>query len=132
MSRTIFSLCVALLLSLSSAAVGEDGARSVEPKDVAAVVGAPDGPLLLDVRTPEEYAAGHLPGARHVPLQELEARLGELAPYQQRGVIAYCESGRRADKALDILRDAGFQNLGVVAGSMARWRSEGLPVEKTP
>ncbi len=131
MTRTLFSLA-ALVLLLSPGARGAEPTRQVEPKEVAGVVGAENGPLLLDVRTPEEYASGHVPGALLIPVQELEARLDQLAPYKARGVITYCEKGGRAGKAIEILRGAGFQNLAVLAGSMTRWRSEGLPVEQAP
>lgn len=77
------------------------------------------GALLLDVRTPGEYADGHLPGATNLPLQELEARVSELGP-NSRGVVVYCRSGARSAAATTILRSHGF---GAVhdLGAMSNW-----------
>ncbi len=107
-------------------AVGASSAepRSVEPAELSALLGAEDGPLLLDVRTPEEFATGHVPGSLLIPVQELPERLHQIEAYKERGVVAYCERGGRARKALSILEAAGFTNLTLLAGSMQRWRSE--------
>jgi rhodanese-related sulfurtransferase len=71
-----------------------------------------DGALLLDVRTPAEFAGGHLPGAKNVPVGELSARLGELP--KDRAIVAYCQSGMRSASAVRLLRAQGFEawNLG--------------------
>jgi rhodanese-related sulfurtransferase len=71
-----------------------------------------EGRLLLDVRTPEEFAGGHVPGAVNVPVDELRSRLGELP--RSRGVTAYCQVGQRGYLATRILMQAGFDavNLG--------------------
>ena len=81
-------------------------------------------PLLLDVRTPEEFAQGHAPGAMLVPLNDLQARLGELAAYKSRGVVTYCEVGGRAGQAAELLRANGFAGVRLLDGSMQRWRAE--------
>ena len=87
------------------------------------------GPLLLDVRTAAEYASGHLPGAINIPHAELPDRSPEIAEFHSRGVIAYCESGRRAAIALESLREAGFREIGHLEGDMAGWREAELPTE---
>ncbi len=66
------------------------------------------GATLLDVRTPEEYAAGHLEGAINIPVQTLQARLGEL----KRGpVVVHCQMGGRATTAEQILRASGYPDV---------------------
>ncbi len=77
------------------------------------------GATLLDVRTAEEYAAGHLAGAINVPVQELPRRLGELG-HHERPVVVYCRSGRRSADAVSMLRGAGFTNAHDL-GAMHRW-----------
>ena len=121
----------ALLLFLAVAACAEEP-QPVQPSELAALLASTAAPLLLDVRTPEEFAAGHVPGARLVPIQELEARLAELAAYKQRGVVTYCEVGGRASQANESLRSAGFANVRSLDGSMRRWRDEGRAVETQP
>ena len=122
------ALALTLFASLFAlASCAEEKAAStapVQPGELAAVLGQEDAPLLLDVRTPEEFAQGHVPGARLVPVQELEARLGELDAYKARGVVAYCEVGGRAGKAAELLRAHGFTNVRLLDGSMKRWREE--------
>ena len=75
------------------------------------------GALLLDVRTPDEYAQGHVPGARNLPVHELPARLGELM--QDQHVVVYCRSGARSASARAILTHAGFAVTDI--GSIANW-----------
>jgi rhodanese-related sulfurtransferase len=119
------TLLVAALLALTACAQQSAPSNEpVQPDALAALLAADEAPLLLDVRTPEEFAEGHVPGATLVPLQQLEARVGELAAYEQRGVIAYCESGRRAGEAAELLRAKGFANVRLLDGSMRRWRNE--------
>lgn len=89
-----------------------------------------DGALLLDVRSPEEYAAGHLRGAVNLPHDRIAESIGELAPDKTAPVILYCRSGRRAGTALDAMRAMGYeqvQNFGGLEDAQARL---GLPVEK--
>lgn len=73
-----------------------------------------EGALLLDVRTPEEFAEGHLEGAKNIPVGELEKRLAEVGD-KGRPVVVYCRSGRRSESAKGILLKAGWkrvENLG--------------------
>ena len=86
--------------------------------------------LLIDVRTPGEFSAGHVPGAINIPHTELAKRLDEIRARQDKGLILYCESGRRAGIAAGILHDAGFDNIRHLEGDMAAWRQSGLPMEK--
>jgi rhodanese-related sulfurtransferase len=102
------------------------------PAELAALLQRDEPPLLLDVRTPDEFAAGHVPGATHLPVQELAARLDELAAYRARGVVTYCEAGPRAEQAAALLRESGFAEVRVLAGSMRRWREEGREVATGP
>lgn len=66
-----------------------------------------EGALLLDVRTPGEYAAGHVDGAVNIPVQELGARIREVGP-TSRKVVVYCRSGARSASATGMLRVAGY------------------------
>lgn len=66
-----------------------------------------NGALLLDVRTTDEYAAQHVPGAKNIPVDQLAARLGDLGP-TSRPIVVYCRSGARSARAAGILRQAGY------------------------
>ena len=82
---------------------------------------------LLDVRQPREYESGHIPGAKLIPLGELEYRYGELDKDQ--GIISYCRTGHRSTAA-SILMRAGYTNVCCdVLGSMKAWQVSGFPIE---
>ena len=83
---------------------------------------------ILDVRTPREWKKGHVPGARHVFLPQLNERLSELDSAKPTAV--YCGSGYRASIATSMMKPAGFDKLWNVPGSWEAWQKAGLPVEK--
>ena len=83
------------------------------------------GALLLDVREPDEWAAGHADGARHIPLGELAARQRELP--REREILLICRSGRRSAQAVGLLVQAGHPSATNVAGGMQAWARAGLP-----
>jgi phage shock protein E len=78
-----------------------------------------DGALLLDVRTPEEFAEKHLDGAKNIPVGDLEKRLTEVGD-KNRPVVVYCRSGRRSETAKGILLKAGFKRVENL-GSIDNW-----------
>jgi rhodanese-related sulfurtransferase len=134
MSRTSLRAAVLLLgfVAAVSSACGmlqPSNVSTVAPDALASLVAAPDGPLVLDARSPEEFAAGHVPGAVNIPFREVASRIAELAPFKERGVVTYCEHGPRSTLAARALAGAGFTKLWRLEGDMSRWRSEGRPIE---
>lgn len=83
--------------------------------------------IVLDIREPAEFASGHLPNARNIPLGELEKRAGDLP--QGKPVLVCCASGARSAKAAALLRGAGREVFNL-AGGLAAWRQAGLPLVK--
>lgn len=73
-------------------------------------------PFLLDVRTPEEFGLGRIPGAVNIPVDELRSRLGELP--RDRKIAAYCQVGQRGYLATRILLQKGFQGVNLSGGYM--------------
>jgi rhodanese-related sulfurtransferase len=88
--------------------------------------------VVLDVRTPAEFAAGHVPGARNIPHDQLAARIAELADVRDRDVALYCRSGRRTLLAEETLRSAGFTKLLHLQGDYLAWEAEQRPIERAP
>jgi len=87
--------------------------------------------LILDVRSPEEYAEGHVPGAINIPHDQLNSRLAEISSHKNKEVVLYCRSGKRAGIAADILQSAGFSKLLHLDGDMSGWQdNSSLPVAK--
>lgn len=103
---------------------------SLTPQEVAHLESSDEGPLLLDVRTPQEFDQGHIPGAFNIPHKELQRRISEIEPFREREVIVYCEKGGRARYAVGVLSKLGFHNLALIEGDMGEWRKNGLPVER--
>jgi phage shock protein E len=105
---------------------------SIEPKTVVERLAWGDQSLvLLDVRTPAEYAEGHIPGAINIPHTELAARIAELAEARKDDLVVYCRSGNRTQQALGVLREAGFSRLFHLKGDYLRWSEEKRPVTST-
>ncbi len=77
------------------------------------------GAVLLDVRSPEEFAEGHLPGAINIPVGELASRMAEL-PKKDAGIVVYCRSGARSARATGILHEHGLTQI-VDLGPMSAW-----------
>ncbi|HET7731913.1 MAG TPA: rhodanese-like domain-containing protein [Usitatibacter sp.] len=86
--------------------------------------------LILDIRDEKEFAAGHLPKARHIPIGDLAGRLGEIAKFKAKPVIVTCRSGTRASAACRLLKSSGFTSVYVLKGGLAAWQQASLPLEK--
>lgn len=86
--------------------------------------------LILDVRTAEEFAAGHIRDAKNIPLKELKARIDELEKFKARPVVVVCAKGLRSAKATAQLNKAGYTEAASLLGGLDAWQSQGLPVTK--
>jgi rhodanese-related sulfurtransferase len=86
--------------------------------------------LVLDVRNGNEFATGHLPKARHIPMPELSKRIEEIGKFKDKPVIVTCGTGGRAGAASRFLKSAGFTTVYQLKGGLAAWQQASLPVEK--
>jgi rhodanese-related sulfurtransferase len=87
-----------------------------------------DGAVVLDVREPAEFGAGHLANSRNIPTGELDRRLAELPAGKP--VVVVCASGPRSARAAAVLRKAGRTDVFCLDGGVSGWRQAGLPVVK--
>lgn len=106
------------------------GAVLVTQDEVLRMIDAGTAPMILDVRTAEEYAEGHVPGAINISHHELPDRLAEIDAARADGVIVYCRSGRRAGIAEELLLGQGFANVQHLEGDMLAWVDADRPTEK--
>ena len=126
---------VALFLASGALLVWPDlslfsgGAQSVGTTEATRLMNQP-GSLVLDVREDAEYAAGHLPRARHIPLGQLSGRIDEIAKFKEKPVIVTCRSGARSGSACRALRKAGFTQVFNLKGGIGAWSQANLPVER--
>ena len=89
-----------------------------------------DDALVLDVREDKEFAAGHIPKARHIPLGQLAGRLQELEKFKAKPILVTCRSGQRSARACSMLKKAGFETVYNQAGGIIAWERANLPVAK--
>ena len=104
------------------------GGQSVGPMDAVRLMN--QGALLLDVRSQAEFDAGHVLDARHIPQDQLASSIETLKKYQEKVVIACCESGMRSGAAARLLQAQGFTRVVNLKGGLQAWRAENLPLVK--
>ena len=85
------------------------------------------GAFILDVREPDEWTDGHIPGATLIPLGELASRIDEVPRDQP--IVVVCRSGNRSAEGRDILLGAGFPTVTSLDGGMTDWARAGMPIE---
>jgi rhodanese-related sulfurtransferase len=87
-------------------------------------------PLILDVRDAAEFAAGHIQGAKHIPVAELVARMKEIEKYKDKPVLVHCQKGMRAKGACSILKAQQFTQLNNLQGGLDAWIEAKMPLVK--
>jgi rhodanese-related sulfurtransferase len=86
--------------------------------------------VVIDVCEANEYAAGHVGGAKNIPLNQLEEKLAGVVKNKALPVILVCQSGARSNRAVAIAKKLGYEQAQSLAGGLGAWRSANLPVEK--
>ena len=86
--------------------------------------------VVIDVCEVDEFAAGHVGGAKNIPLNQLEAKLPGLVKNKALPVILVCRSGARSNRALGIAKKLGYEQAQSLAGGLGAWKTANLPVEK--
>ncbi len=86
--------------------------------------------VVIDVCEPAEFAAGHVGGAKNIPLSQLEAKLAGTVKNKALPLILVCQSGARSNRAVAIAKKLGYEQAQSLGGGLASWRAANLPVEK--
>lgn len=105
------------------------GAAGLSPTEVVQLINR-EKAAVVDVCGPDEFAAGHVTGAKNVPLPELEAKLAGVVKNKNLPLVLVCASGMRSRRAVSIAKKLGYENAHSLTGGMGAWRSANLPVEK--
>ena len=84
--------------------------------------------VVVDLRSVDAYAKGHIVSARSIPLDELDGRLNNLEDVKSKPIVAVCDNGITSTKAVNTLRTAGFESVYGLKGGMSGWSQAGLPV----
>ncbi|HUK01757.1 MAG TPA: rhodanese-like domain-containing protein [Steroidobacteraceae bacterium] len=123
------ALGAAVLVALYEWWFAGRNAGGVSPQELIRLMN--QGALVLDLRSDAEYAAGHVTGARQLPVSDL-AKAGEtLKKHRDKPVVVYCDRGSSAGAAVRKLAEQGFSKVAPLRGGIAAWRSENLPLAKS-
>ncbi len=106
------------------------GAGSLNPAQMVQLMNR-EKAVVVDICEPEEFAAGHVVGAKNVPLSQLESKLSSVVKNKATPLVLVCASGMRSGRALAVAKKLGFENSHSLSGGMGAWRSASLPVEKS-
>ena len=129
-SRKNRRITLALLLALTLLyACSPGGYRNIDVKEAKALLDGKRGDVfLLDVRTRQEFSAGHLEGAFLIPIDSLDVRMVELMPHKEKEIVVYCAVGGRSSKAANLLLKKGFTKITNMSGGIQAWQQAGYPV----
>jgi len=132
MSRVAIAIVLGGLAAATSFAESPEStqAPSISAAELHAQRESGAAPVVIDVRTPEEFASGHIPGATNIPFDQVAQRIAEIEAPQ--GVALYCMVGPRARKGESALLAAGYEKVFHLEGGLAAWQAAGLPVEGAP
>lgn len=117
------------LLAASSFTDGLRGFRGVSPAEATQLINRQDA-LVLDTREDGEYRGGHILNSVHIPLDNLDARIGELEKFKGKPIIVGCRSGQRSARACTKLRKNGFEQVYNLTGGVLAWQNANLPLVK--
>ena len=107
--------------------VAGGGVARLTPAQATLLMNREDA-LVLDVRETAEWTSGHIPGARHITLAQLEKRMSELEKFKDRPVIICCASGHRSSAACGQLKKGGFEKVFSLGGGISAWLEANLPL----
>ncbi|MDD2759186.1 MAG: rhodanese-like domain-containing protein [Methylomonas sp.] len=118
-------------MAISAQDMVANAKQQIKEIDTAAANSQLGGSLILDVREPAEFAAGHLPGAVNIPRGVLEFKIDSHPDFQgkhQADIVVYCQTGGRSALATLALNQLGYQNAVSMAGGFKAWAESGLPL----
>jgi rhodanese-related sulfurtransferase len=119
---------VALLLPMLNRGAG--GVANINSTEAVVLMNR-SKPLILDVRDAAEFAAGHIQGAKHIPMAELLARMKEIEKFKDKPVLVHCQKGMRAKGACSILKAQQFSQLHNLQGGLDAWVEAKMPLVKS-
>lgn len=123
----VFALVTSILLVIFSELRRKASAMlSIDANEAVKLIN--NDAVIIDLRSTEAYARGHIVNAKHVPFDELEARIDKLPGNKSRPILAVCDAGITSTKATNVLRNAGYESVYGLKGGMSAWNQAGMPV----
>ena len=120
---------ILLMLAIDPASRGVGGAKTVQATQLPQLQSR-EKAIIVDLNEEEAFKSGHISQAINIPFSQLDKKLSRLNKHKSKPVILTCETGNTCRKAVPILKKSEFENLYTLAGGLAAWRKENLPLEK--
>ena len=117
-------LVVAILLIQSNAV---KGGKKITPQDLVSLTNK-DAAKLIDLRSPNEFADGHITGSINIPYADIEDRLHEIKLQEGKSLVLICDSGSQSANAGEVLNKSGYQNTVILSGGIGAWKLDNLPL----
>jgi rhodanese-related sulfurtransferase len=124
-------LALLAIFLLSGAVLAGEQAADVSAVELREQQNSGSPPVILDVRTHAEFERGHIPGAVHIPHDELDGRLGEVPASSSDTIVVYCAVGPRARRGEQTLLQNGFSHVLHLNGGFLAWEEAGHPIERS-
>lgn len=102
------------------------GITNIEPQEAVSLINA--DAVVIDLRSADAFARGHIVNARNIPFDELEANQEKLAKMQSKAILAVCDAGVNSSRAVDKLRKSGMESVYGLKGGIAAWTQANLPL----
>lgn len=119
----LFSLFLVIFTELRRKA---QGITNIEPQDAVKLINA--DAVILDLRSSEAFARGHIVNAKNIPSDELTANEEKVRKYKSRPILAVCDTGTTSSRAVDTLRKSGLESVYGLKGGIAAWTQANLPL----
>lgn len=118
-------LLVVVILLIRSNAV--KGGKKITPQDLVSLTNQ-DAAKLIDLRSPNEFADGHITGSINIPYPDIEDRLHEIKLQEGKSLVLICDSGSQSANAGEVLNKSGYQNTVILSGGIGAWKLDNLPL----
>ena len=118
-------LLVVVILLIRSNAV--KGGKKITPQDLVSLTNQ-DAAKLIDLRSPNEFADGHITGSINIPYADIEDRLHEIKLQEGKSLVLICDSGSQSANAGEALNKSGYQNTVILSGGIGAWKLDNLPL----
>lgn len=125
--KRLITFILGLILTIGSFLV--HASDVIAPK-AAATLATEKKAIIVDVRENDEWQAGHIKGALHIPLSDIDKHIDQLQPYKDQTIITQCRSGKRSMRALELLKAMGYKQVYSMDGGLQAWEQQGLSLEK--
>ena len=122
-SALVFSFFVLIFTELQRNA---RGLVNVEPQDAVRLINS--DAVVIDLRSPEAFARGHIVNAKNMPYEDLPANTDKIAKYAKKAIVAVCDAGVTSSKVVDSLRKSGLENVYGLKGGINAWTQANLPL----